>query len=47
MINRMYRKIFNIGFILGAFLGAIRYYCDSPVLQCLYKALTRPESALH
>ena len=47
MINRMYRKIFNIGFILGAFLGAIRYYCDSPVFQCLYKALTRPESALH
>ncbi len=41
IINRMYRKIFNIGFIFGAFLGVIRYYCDSPVFQCLYKALSK------
>ena len=39
MLNGMYGKIFNIGFFLGAILGVTRYYCDSPVFQCLYKCL--------
>lgn len=42
IFNRMYRKIFNVGFFLGAVLGATRYYCDSPVFHCLYKSLLSP-----
>ena len=43
ILSREYKKIFNPGFYLGATLGAVRYYCDSPVFSCLYKTIFKIE----